>query len=592
MGRGLAPDIFNTMPTLPLHWPNWIGWQSRDRAGEPPLRAELFGIEQLTRQATELAASHRVVTRRGANVLLARLDQNEEVLRDFNRITLEVTKSRHVTPAAEWLLDNFYLIEEQVQMARRHLPYDYSRELPRLVSGRSAGLPRVYDLVLELISHLDAQLDAVSLEAFVGAYQKVAELKLGELWAVPIMLQLGVIENLRRITTRLMLARQDRDLADTWADRLQAIAEQSPSELIVGVADMAKTRLSLSSSFVAEFCQRLARQGPALHLARTWLEQRLGEQGQSIEQLIYWENQSQAVDQVSVSHSIASLRFLGAMDAKSFVENQSIVERTLRTDPAGVYGTMDFSTRDRYRHAVEEFGRHCALTEVAVAQRAVELADAAAREKGRDDRCAHVGYFLIDRGRFDLARSTGMHWSWGTLLERAIRRFPLAYYLGGVGVLTLLAVLGGVRTARQDGLHGGWLVAVAVVFMIASSQLAIAVMNWLTTRCVSPRLLPRLDFTAGIASDCRAMVVMPTLLTSLEGIGRLVETLEIHHLSNRDPNLYFALLTDFRDAPREIMPEDEALLRQAKDGIAALNHKYATAGPSRFFLLHRPRLCR
>ena len=186
--------------------------------------------------------------------------------------------------------------------------------------------------------------------AFVAAYQTVSALKLGELWAIPIMLRLGLIENLQRVTTRLTIARQDRDLADVWVDRLQDMAEKNPSHLVVVVADMAKSDLPLSSSFVAEFCQRLSRQSPVLHLARSWLEQRLVEQGLSIEQLVHLESQNQAADQVSVSHSIASLRSLSAMDWKEFVETLSLVEQTLRSDPADVYGEMDFSTRDRYRH--------------------------------------------------------------------------------------------------------------------------------------------------------------------------------------------------------------------------------------------------
>ena len=143
---------------------------------------------------------------KGSNRLLARLGQNEDMLRAFNRASLAVNPSRRITPAAEWLLDNFYLIEEQIQMARRHLPRGYSRELPRLLNGPSAGLPRVYDIVLELISHVDAQIDAEPLSAFIAAYQTVGSLKLGELWAIPIMLRLGLIENLQRITTRLTIA--------------------------------------------------------------------------------------------------------------------------------------------------------------------------------------------------------------------------------------------------------------------------------------------------------------------------------------------------------------------------------------------------
>ncbi len=302
---------------------------------------------------------------------------------------------------------------------------------------------------------------------------------------------------------------------------------------------MAKSPLTFSSSFVAEFCQRLARHGPLLHLARSWLEQRLGEQGLSIEQLIHaGKIKARSVDQVSVSHSIASLRFLGGMDAKEFVEVLSLVEHVLEHDPAGVYGTMDFSTRDHYRHAVEEFSRHSVLAEVDVAQKAVGLAEMAAGGKGRSDRTAHVGYYLIGPGRRALERATKVHWPWRVRVERDIRRLPLLFYTSACGLLTLAATWGFVHEAQKFGARGDRLGITAAVFLIAASQAAIALTNWLATLLVKPRLLPRLDFTAGIAPDCRTVVVVPTLLTSLTGADQLVESLEIHHLANRDAQLF------------------------------------------------------
>ena len=427
---------------------------------EAPLRAEVFSVEQLVHHAKALAENHPVVTQRGSNRLLARLGENEQILRAYNRATQAVDQTRRVTHAAEWLLDNFYLIEEQIQMARRHLPRGYSRELPRLLSGPSAGLPRVYDLVLELISHVDAQIDAEPLRAFIAAYQTVSALKLGELWAIPIMLRLALIENLRRVTSRLMIARHDRDLADLWVERLQEMAEKNPSHLVVVVADMAQSTLPLSSAFVAEFSQRLSRQSPAMHLARTWLEQRLTDQGLSIEQLVQLESQNQAADQVSVSHTINSLRFLGALDWREFVEAMSQVDQTLRLDPAGVYGNMDFFTRDRYRHSVETISRHSRLLESEVAQKAIQLAEASAREKGIQDRTAHVGFYLIDKGLAALERAAEMRQPWQTAIERRIHRFPLAFYGGrsfvahGVGNSRVNPASAG---ARGAGLEAGFL---------------------------------------------------------------------------------------------------------------------------------------
>ncbi len=558
-------------------------------ANEPPLRAELFSVEQLARHAKSLAATHQVVIRRGSNSLLARLDENERILRGFNRKTLAVDPLRRITPAAEWLLDNFYLIEEQIQLARRHLPHGYSRELPRLLNGSSAGLPRVYDIVLDLIAHVDAQIDAGPLRAFIEAYQTVVSLKLGELWAIPIMLRLGLIENLQRITTRLIIAREDRNLADLWVDRLQAMAERDPSHLVIVVADMAKSDLPVSSSFVAEFCQRLSRQSPVLHLARGWLEQRLVVHGHSIEQLVQLESQSQAADQVSVSHSISSLRFLSARDWKDFVEGLSRVEETLRTDPAAVYAQMDFSTRDRYRHAVEFMARHGRLTEAEVARQAVQLATESARQKGPTDRTAHVGYYLIDKGRPQLGRLARVSWPWRDLLERCVHRFPLTFYAGGICLFTALTTFGFMQKLQAIEVPEGQLIGFGLVFLVCASQLAVALMNWLCTLLLKPRPLPRMDFSAGIPPDCRTMVAVPTMLNSPEGVDRLIETLEIHHLANRDERLHFALLTDFRDAPTEFMPEDGDLLGRARAGVEAMNRKYCGTGNNRFFLFHRPR---
>jgi len=549
----------------------------------------LFSLEQLARHARKLAAEHQVVTASGSNLLLQRLGENEQILKTFNRATLKVNPERNITPAAEWLLDNYYLIEEQVQLARRHLPRGYSRKLPRLSSGASAGLPRVYDIVLELISHVDAQVDIEQLRAFVAAYQLESSLTLGELWAVPIMLRLGLIENLRRVTARLALARQERDLADAWVDRLQDMVEENPSQLVVVVAEMAQADLPFTSSFVAEFCQRLTRQNPMLHLARTWLEQRLVEQGMSTEQLVQQESQNQAADQISVSHSIGSLRSLSAMDWKEFVEALSAVEQVLRTDPARVYRSMDFSTRDNYRHSVEAIARHSDSSETEVARKAIRLATESFASKSPEHRASHVGFYLIDKGQPVLHRTVGMRRDWRSRFQNIIQSFPLTFYAGGIVLLTVLGAFSFAWHIRAYGFPFWQLVVASLVVMLCASQLAVALINWMATLLVKPSLLPRMDYSSGIPVDCRTIVVVPTLLTSLEGVDHLIETLEIHHLANRGQNLHFALLTDFRDASQETEPGDQGLIERARMGLAALQEKYAFDRPDIFFLFHRPR---
>jgi len=557
---------------------------------DPPAAPKaLFTVEQLTEHARLLAVGHESVILPGPNGLLSRLNENERLLREYNRATYTVDQARRITPASEWILDNFYLIEEQIQMARRHLPRRYSRELPRLVGGRSAGLPRVYDIVLGFVSHVDAQLEIESIAAFLSAYQVVTPLKLGELWAVPIMIRLALIENLRRITDRLKVGRRDRDLADEWALRLESTAENQPSRVVMVVADMARSDIPISSSFVAEFHQRLSRSATNVPLARSWLEQRLAEQHLTVDQLVRADIQRQAADQVSISHTITGLRMLSAWDWRGFVESESIVERILRTDPADVYRLMDFSTRDAYRHAVEAVARFGELAESDVAEKAIRLAEAGASEHGRDDRSAHVGYYLVGKGRLLLEAGHSLKWPMRIAIERMVLRFPMLFFLGGIASLTLLGTAAVLVESRELGISRRMLALFTPVLILCFSQLAVAVVNWLSTLAAGPRLLPRLDYSKGIEPESRTMVAVPTLVPDAEAVYRLLESIEIHYLSNRDANLHFALLTDFPDSSAETMPNDADLRSQLREGVAALNTKYGSKKASLFYLFHRPR---
>jgi cyclic beta-1,2-glucan synthetase len=572
-------------------------WKNRDGAisgrrqpsEEQPLRGELFSIDQLRDQALALAESHEVLAGTGANRLLARLGENEKILREYNEQTLTVEKKRHITPAAEWLLDNFYLIEEQIHTTRRHLPRRFNRELPHLIKGPSAGYPRVYDIASNLISHVDGRLDADHLSSFVAAYQRVTSLKLGELWAIPIMLRLALIENLRRLAVQLSSARAHRDLADEWTDRLTETAERNPSKLIVVVAQMAESEVVLSQAFVAEFWRRSQAKSPMLQLALSWIEQHLVDAGLTIEQLVHAESQSQAANQVSVGNSITSLRFLDAMDWKEFVETLSIVEQTLRTDPVDVYSGMDFHTRDLYRHGVERIARYSKLSEGEVALQAVELARQAQAESKNDPRHSHVGYYLLNKGLEKLESAAGMRLPLRDRVQKVEQGWPLSIYLGSILVLSALMAAPLLMMAWPWA-QGSWAFPIfALLPVVCIVHLSVSLVNWLASISVPPRLLARMDFSDGIPAEHRTVVVVPTLLSSSQGIDSLLDGIEVRYLANRDENLYFALLTDYRDAPQETVAEDEGLLCRIREGVLALNKKYETDRPSIFFLLHRPR---
>jgi cyclic beta-1,2-glucan synthetase len=561
---------------------------------KPPLRSELFSRDQMEQHGRTLAASHKVSTGHAPDQLLARLSENEDVLMSARNLLADAVKTnRRITPAGEWLLDNFYLIEEQIRTARRHLPKGYSRELPRLLNGPSDGIPRVYDIALETISHGDGRVDPENLGSFVAAYQKVTVLKLGELWAIPIMLRLALIENLRRVAARVAANGINRDLADYWADRMTETAEKDPNSLILVIAEMVRSDPPMVSSFVAEFTRRLQGQSPALALPLTWIEQRLSDSGLTIEQSVHSENRRQAADQVSISNSIGSLRFLGAMDWPEFVERMSPVEQVLREDPSGVYGRMDFATRDRYRHVVEKIAKSGLLSESEVALKALGLARKAASPKDDrqdgDYRAAHIGYFLIDKGLPQLEELAHVRLSVSGALRKVSSRFPLLLYLGAITLITAIFTGSLLEKAYAGGSRDRLLALIGIFSMLGASQLAVALVNWLTTLLAMPQPLPRMDFSHGIPPESHTLAVIPAMLLSAQNVGDLIDALEVRFLANRDENLHFGLLTDFRDADGETTPEDKPLLHLARKRIEELNEKYRSTQGDIFFLFHRPR---
>jgi len=557
---------------------------------EPPLRSELLSASQMAQHGKALAAAHTLSADHTPEKLLARLSENEGVLHEVRDLLTEAVKgNRRITPAGEWLLDNFYLMEEQIRTAKRHLPKGYSKGLPRLKKGPSKGLPRVYDIAMETISHGDGRVDHESLSSFVTAYQTVTVLHLGELWAIPIMLRLALIENLRRVATRIAADRIDRNLADHWADRITEIAAGNPKDLILVIADMARSKPPMVSSFIAELTRRLQGQGPALALPLTWIEQQLSESSLTIEQLVQSENQQQAADQLSISNSIGSLRFLGTMDWRKFVETMSFVEQALCEDPAVVYGKMDFATRDQYRHVVEKIAKSSRLSEYEVARAAIRLAEEGEDRIGGDDQENHVGFYLTDKGLDLLEGLAEVRLSSTESIRKVIRRFPLPFYLGTICMLTAIFTGCLLAEAYSNGLRGYGVWLIGILSLLGVSQLAIALVNWLTTRLVAPHPLPRMDFSKGIPPESSALVVVPTMITGTESIEHLMEALEVRFMANRDENLRFVLLTDFRDACEETLPDDGPLLLLARQRIEELNKKYRTSKNDTFFLFHRPR---
>jgi cyclic beta-1,2-glucan synthetase len=559
-----------------------------------PIRAELFSVERLEQHAESLAAAQTVTTDSGSGrPLIPRVAENGRVLLEYYRATAKaVQQELTITPAAEWLVDNFYIVEEQLREIRDDLPVGFYKKLPKLASGHLEGYPRVFGVAWAYVAHTDSRFDPEVLRAFVTAYQRVQPLTIGELWAVAITLRIVLVENLRRIAERLVLSRRAREEADLLADSLLGTGGQATISPATVLRDFEKK--PLERAFAVQLVQRLRDLDPKVGPILVWLDERLAAQGATADEIVRAEHQQQAAMTVTVRNIITSMRLTSEFDWQVFFESVSLVDQVLRA--GSNFAEMDFTTRDYYRHAIEDLSRGSKYSEIEVAERAVYHAKRGRAEKidgqPADDRRSDPGYYLISRGRWEFERELDFHVPWRRGLLRSYVRAAVPGYLGTIALLTAVILTFPLHHAHRLGLHTGYLVLLGLLASIPASDLAIALVNRTVTDLLGPRTLARLEFKEGVPTGLRTVVAVPTLLTSEQGIKEQVEHLEVHYLANPDGDLRFALLSDWVDASTESLPGDDQLLAVAVDAIASLNasHGPPPGGGDRFFLFHRKRV--
>jgi cyclic beta-1,2-glucan synthetase len=573
------------------HLQFWRGAVEAPWNDTAPVREEAVGIERLEQRAEHLAAAQSI-TARPASVLplRARLNDNAAVLLAAYRASAaEVENGREVVPAAEWLLDNYHVIEEQIRKARDDLPSGYYRQLPKLATGPFSGYPRVFGLAWTYVAQTDSHFDPDVLRRFIVAYQNVQPLTIGELWAVAITLRIVLIENLRRLTDQIssdLIARRD---ADALADHLLVVGD-ARAALETDLA--ARPAGPLADAFASQLARRLRDQDPRTTPALGWLEERLIRQGTSIETVVQSAQQSQGASNLSVRNVVTSMRLISDIDWADLFESVSLVHaRLCETDD---FAAMDFATRNLYRSAIEQLARGSGMSELAVVERALEAARGAAQaapDALEAERRHNPGYHLISVGRRAFERAIGYTAPPRLWLSRMNAQLGIGGYAGLLIATTAALLALALWALATPGLSVGWYVVMALVGALPASELAASLVDRAVARLFGAQPLPGLELADGVPTPLRTLVVVPTLLTSEADLIEQIERLEVHHLSGAGGDIAFALLADGLDAASETVPGDAPLIALALETIAGLNLRYgpAPSGP-RFLFLHRRRV--
>ncbi len=562
---------------------------------EEPIRSELFSIERLEQHGETLAVAQRVTDRPGAGRPIApRIRANARVLLDVYRSTAAaIREERAITPAAEWLVDNFHVVEQQIREIRDDLPRGFYRQLPKLADGPLEGYPRVFGIAWAFVAHTDSYFDPSTLGRFVHAYQRVQPLTIGELWAVAITLRIVLVENLRRSAARIASDRMDRQRADALADRLLGDGGREPEPVATVLKSL--DRAPLRPAFAVQLVQRLRDQDPRVTPALVWLDERLRAQNTTADEVVSAVHQGQGAMNVTVRNVITSMRLMSAVDWADFFESVSVVDAILRADSD--FAAMDFATRDSYRHAIEKLARGSAHSEIEVAEHAVAAVKRAAPEGMSRDAVTALrerdpGYYLVSRGRHAFEKELGFRAPIRDWIERANAAAGIAGYVGTIAAVSAIILIASLVAISGAHLSAWTLLILAIVGAIPAMEAAVTLVNRGVTIAISPAMIPALELRDGVPASLRTIVVMPTLLTTQAEVEEQIERLEVHYLASPDGELRFAILSDWCDSATESAVGDDQLLGAAASAIAQLNvrHTPASDGGARFILLHRRRV--
>ena len=542
-------------------------------------------LPQFKTHALRLAREHQVDFQAGSNRGL--LDELDKTRKSIHTICSDLTDSvrleQSLNPVGEWILDNEYLIESHGRDVKLNLPKSFYRELPTLTQDPDSFYPRVYSLAKEIVAHSDARLDREKIIEYLSSYQEGASLTIGELWALPLMLRIALIQRVEQQARQVWLEMLDREFADFWANRLLATLRRNPDQLFAVIAELADQRGRPSPFFATQLSGHLYDEDAALIPVQSWLERSLRK---SLTEIHISEQSRQAVNQISIGNAITSLRQLSLLDWREIFESQSQVEQILLGDPAGIYPVMDFDTRNQYREVVEVLSKGSGIEENQVAKLVVNLAGKAQGENSWRSRQKHVGTYLIGEGREHFSQLIGSREKARIRFYHWIYKNHTSVYLSAIYILTA-----GLLAYPVFQISAGKVLFLEILaiflLLLPASQLATEWINYLISRILPARRLPKLDFSKnGIPDEYRTLVVVPMMLTDESIILHEVEKLEIRYLGNREHNLIFALFPDFLDADSISTNTDDSLLKIAEQGIKDLNQRY---GEDRFYLFHRQR---
>jgi len=554
---------------------------------------------ELEMHVKELAKEHSdFLTNNISNWPIPRLNDNYEyILSVYRELSSETEEFEKYSPVSEWLLDNFYFIEEKVREVKLNTSKKNFSKLPDLRLGEFKNYPRILALIMELVTHTDGKINEDNLIEFITAYQSHNILYEREIWAIPMVMKIALVENIRRVTENIKETQKQRHKAEkiiiSWLNKEDTV------EIMNSLRRNIKESGENSFLFIEHLLYHLRRSGENYTNFLKVIEETLDEQGSSVEDIVRKEHDFQSSNAVSMGNYITSLKNFSTAEWSFVFESISSIEKILEEDPAKCYSQMDIPTKNFYREKVEELASIYGVSEIMIAKEAMEQADKAYSESVKPvgaciegQRSGHVGYYLVGNGRKLLDKKLGGIKKIIPKIDKIFKKYSGLLYFYTAGIIFIALITAAVLYAFFNSSRNSALFLAAIagmVVLVPASEIALSTADTIFRKGLVPSFFPRLELKDGVPEEMSTIIVIPAIIPDEKRVQELLGNLERCYLANREKNLYFALLGSFKDSASENEDGDSRIITKAINGIRELNKKYDEADKKIFYSFHRKR---
>ena len=547
---------------------------------------------QLENHLEKIASSHNIMqkSQKETYPVSQMLDNFRTIEEVYSLLNEHLKLGINIHPAGEWLLDNFYIIEETVKQIQKELPINKYTNFVGIANGEYKGFARIYVLASEIVAYSDNKIERENLEDYLKSYQSKKTLSMDEIWNIGMFLQIAIIDSITEVCAKIYSCQMQKYKAENIAERLIENKDKTETKFKGNNKKVDKNIFQdMRYPFIEYMSYILKRYGKKANAYLNILEEVVEKLGTTVSEVIKKEHFDIALQKVLIGNSITSIKEIQRINFLEIFEKINGVEEILRKDPVNVYSKMDYKTKEYYRGKIKEISKKTKISEIYIARKMLELANQNYEENkidGTGNICkkAHIGYYLIDKGINELYNKLDYNSKREDSEENKTKTYILVISFLSIIISIFLSYILNLQIKSVT-------VAILsfILFLVPSSEVVVQIVQYILNKTVKPKLIPKIDFLDGIDKENSSIVVIPTIVKDKEKVAEMMENLERYYLANKSKNLYFALLGDCSQSTVKQEKFDDEVIKEGRIQVDRLNKKYQSEDFPIFSFLYRDR---